>query len=73
MHEIGLHPSDTGQLGGKEAGSHYIVEAGRYALVSAELSVMPDFTTLYVELGDDGDTRKASPPAIPATPTCYAS
>lgn len=63
MHEIGLHPSDTGQPGGKETGqscSHYIVEGGRYARVFAELAALPDFTALYVELWDDArKTRKA--------------
>ena len=62
MHEIGLHPSDTGQPGGKETGqscSHYIVEGGRYARVFAELAAQPDFTALYVELWDDADARKA--------------
>ena len=62
MHEIGLHPSDTGQPGGKETGqscSHYIVESGRYARVFAELAAQPDFTALYVELWDDADARKA--------------
>lgn len=63
QHEIGLHPSDTGQPGGKETGqscSHYIVENGRYARVFAELAAQPDFTALYVELWDDADAWKAS-------------
>lgn len=62
MHEIGLHPSDTGQLGGKEIGqscSHYIVAGGRYARVFADLVAQSNFTALYVELWDDADARKA--------------
>lgn len=41
MKEIGLHPSNTGQPGGKETGgrmSHYIIAGGRYALAYAKLA-----------------------------------
>ena len=40
MKEVGLHPSSTGQLGGKETGqkvSHYIVKGGAYAKAFARL------------------------------------
>ncbi len=62
MHQIGLHPSDTGQPGGKETGqscSHYIITGGPYARAYAELAAQPDFSALYVELWDDADARKA--------------
>ncbi|TCM46319.1 SprT-like family protein [Rhizobium sp. PP-F2F-G48] len=61
MHEIGLHPSVTGQPGGKETGqscSHYIIAGGPYARAYAELAAQPDFSALYVELWDDADARK---------------
>ena len=40
MHEIGLHPSSTGEPGGKETGqkvSHYILPGGAYARAYAKL------------------------------------
>src|SRR5450755_3516626 len=40
MKEIGLQPSDTGQVGGKETGqsvSHYIIPGGAYAKAYAKL------------------------------------
>jgi hypothetical protein len=40
MKEIGLQPSDTGQVGGKEIGqsvSHYIIPGGPYAKAYAKL------------------------------------
>jgi hypothetical protein len=41
MKTIGLHPSDTGQVGGKETGarvSQYIVAGGRFAIAFAKLA-----------------------------------
>jgi hypothetical protein len=41
MKEIGLYPSSTGQVGGKEAGgrvSHYIIKDGPFAKAYAELA-----------------------------------
>jgi predicted SprT family Zn-dependent metalloprotease len=41
MKAIGLHPSDTGQVGGKETGthmSHYIVAGGPFAIAFAKLA-----------------------------------
>lgn len=41
MKEIGLQPSNTGAPGGKETGakmSHYVIEAGRFALALADLT-----------------------------------
>lgn len=40
MKEVGLHPSDTGEPGGKETGqkvTHYIIEGGAFALAVAKL------------------------------------
>ena len=59
MKEIGLNPSDTGQLGGKETGqrvSHYIAEGGRYASAYAALEAT-GFDALYVELWAEGAGR----------------
>lgn len=61
MHAIGLHPSSTGQPGGKETGqscSHYIVSGGPYSRAFAELAAQPDFSALYVELWGDAEARK---------------
>ncbi|MQW45316.1 sprT domain-containing protein [Sinorhizobium meliloti] len=60
MHDIGLHPSDTGQPGGKETGqscSHYIIEGGPYARAYADLAGK-GFQALYVELWDDAEAKK---------------
>jgi hypothetical protein len=41
MREIGLHPSSTGEPGGKETGqtvTHYILPGGRYAKAYAKLA-----------------------------------
>lgn len=61
MHEIGLHPSTTGQPGGKETGqscSHYIIEGGPYARAFAYMAAQPDFPALYVELWEEGAAKK---------------
>jgi hypothetical protein len=41
MREVGLQPSDTGQIGGKETGqhmTHYILPAGRFEVAYAKLA-----------------------------------
>lgn len=60
MHEIGLHPSDTGAAGGKETGqsvSHYILDGGAYATAYKALAAT-GFSALYVELWDESEAKK---------------
>jgi hypothetical protein len=60
MHTVGLIPSDTGALGGREVGqkvSHYIEDGGAFALACAEL-VRHGFDALYVELWAEGEAAK---------------
>ncbi|NGO55683.1 SprT-like domain-containing protein [Allomesorhizobium camelthorni] len=60
MHEIGLHPSTTGEPGGKETGqscSHYIIEGGAFARAYDDLAGN-GMATLYVELWDDEEAKK---------------
>ncbi|WP_262300132.1 SprT-like domain-containing protein [Microvirga sesbaniae] len=79
MIEIGLHPSDTGQPGGKQTGqkvSHYIIDGGPYCRAYAELAAQ-GFPPLYVELWSDADARKAKKKAASKTkytcPDCAAN
>jgi predicted SprT family Zn-dependent metalloprotease len=60
MHAVGLIPSDSGALGGKETGqkvSHYIADGGPFAIACAEL-VRQGFAVRYVELWGDPEARK---------------
>lgn len=60
MHEIGLHPSTTGEPCGKETGqscSHYIIEGGAFARAYEGLA-KNGMAALYVELWDDEAARK---------------
>ena len=60
MHAVGLHPSDTGQPGGKETGqqvTHYIAPGGPFQAAFADLDA-DGFDALYVELWGDADARK---------------
>lgn len=52
MRALGLIPSDTGQLGGKDTGqrmTHYIGEGGRFSRYCTEL-LSTGFTVPYVEI-----------------------
>lgn len=60
MHGVGLHPSSTGQPGGKETGrrvSHYILPGGAFDLACQDL-IAGGFALRYVELA--GDQKKAA-------------
>jgi len=71
MKSIGLHPSNTGEMGGRELGdqmSHYIIEGGKFDRVTAELC-KADFT---IEWRDDfseiegfAELRNRKSPAAP--------
>jgi predicted SprT family Zn-dependent metalloprotease len=53
MHEVGLHPSSTGQPGGKETGqkvSHYIVTGGRFEQVATKLVRSGAFTATWADV-----------------------
>ena len=63
MREIGLMPSSTGEVGGKQIGqqmTHYIEQGGRYAAACAEL-IKGGFELPYVERWSEQGkkTRKA--------------
>jgi len=61
MKAVGLHPSDTGEPGGKETGrfvSHYIVEGGPYDVAFAELE-RQGFTDLFFDHVRESDEAKA--------------
>lgn len=52
MHEIGLHPSTTGEPGGKETGqkcSHYIVEGGPFDRAFAALAAKGGVAELFID------------------------
>lgn len=60
MKEIGLHPSDTGEPGGKETGqsvSHYIIAGGPFAVAFAKLQAT-GFTLRWQSRADDSDRKK---------------
>ncbi len=57
MKEIGLHPSDTGKVGGKETGermTHYIMEAGPFQLAATELIKGDGFKISWGDRAPDG-------------------
>jgi predicted SprT family Zn-dependent metalloprotease len=60
MIEVGLHPSSTGQPGGKETGakvSHYVVEAGPFAQAFLRLKAT-GFELRWQSRSDDRDRQK---------------
>ena len=76
MKAVGLIPSYTAALGGKEVGqkvSHYIEAGGRFERACVEL-VKQGFDPLYVELRAKPARRLARPrpPARRATPVLRA-
>jgi hypothetical protein len=61
MLEIGLHPSDTGQPGGKLTGqnmTHYIVDGGPFAQAAGRL-IAKGWAVPYVSLWDE-ETKKTA-------------
>ena len=75
MHEVGLHPSDTGEPGGKEVGqkvSHYIVKGGRFDKACAEL-VRGGYAVAYVEAWSEESNKARSAKSASKTKyTCPA-
>lgn len=60
MKEIGLHPSDTGEPGGKEVGqkvTHYIIQGGAYAQAYAALKAT-GFQLHWQSIPFDKEARK---------------
>lgn len=60
MKEIGLHPSDTGQIGGKETGqkmTHYIMPNGMFELTCARFLAEYELV-FYTDVGQDNATAK---------------
>src|SRR5262245_63175915 len=60
MMEIGLHPSSTGEPGGKETGatvSHYIIDGGPFAQAFARLKVT-GFELRWQSRADDRERQK---------------
>ena len=77
MREVGLIPSSTGRLGGKETGqkvSHFIEEGGRFAVACAELINVRRLTIPYVEIADDDeeDARRRSKVKSKTKYTCVS-
>lgn len=84
MQDVGLMPSDTGQVGGKKTGekmSHVIKHDGRFQEVCGGL-VQTGFVIPYVELWDEGEksgvtspggriTKKATTRTKYTCPDCY--
>jgi predicted SprT family Zn-dependent metalloprotease len=64
MKEIGLHPSDSGEPGGKETGqrmSHYIIEAGPFEVASKALAA-DGFSIAWGEMMGQIKKRKERDP-----------
>jgi predicted SprT family Zn-dependent metalloprotease len=60
MTEVGLHPSSTGEPGGKETGSkvsHYIIEDGPFALAFSRLKAT-GFELRWQSRSDDSERQK---------------
>ena len=82
MKAIGLHPSNTGEPGGKEVGqkvSHYIVDGGPFDLACAGFLAAGGAIS-YADRWDDGDAAKKKTRAKKAAsktrftcPTCGAN
>ena len=64
MKAVGLIPSDTGALGGKETGqqmTHYIEPGGRFAHACAKFIETHGFILPYVEIGVELTPVKTRP------------
>lgn len=69
MEQVGLMPSDTGQPGGKRTGdrmTHYIIEAGRFALACESL-LTKEFTLTWLDRYPA--ERPQAPRPLPANPS----
>lgn len=75
MIEIGLHPSDTGKVGGKQTGqsvSHYIVEGGAFDIAFDKLDGKAGATAFYVELWNETTEKKKAAQKKTASKTKYS-
>jgi predicted SprT family Zn-dependent metalloprotease len=74
MKEVGLHPSDTGQPGGKETGqkmTHYIIAGGPYAQGAARLKESGFELRWQSRTGDDKERKaKAASKTKYTCPSC---
>lgn len=60
MISLGLHPSSTGEKGGKETGrrvSHYIVKGGPFAQAAKKLDIQLKFAGVLIEKEKKGSRR----------------
>lgn len=72
MRDIGLHPSSTGAVGGKETGqkvSHYIIEGGVFDTSCAEL-LATGYVLPYIELWSENKKVAAKKAASKTKYTC---
>lgn len=61
MKEIGLHPSNTGEPGGKEVGAkmtHYILEGGKFDKASKKLMAKETFYIPFLDRPGNEEVRK---------------
>jgi SprT-like family len=76
MKEIGLYPSDTGEVGGKEVGqkmTHYIVAGGAFAKTTAKLTER-GFHLSWVDVGLMAGAKPKKPTRVKYTcPDCGAN
>lgn len=78
MREIGLIPSDTGQLGGRETGekmTHYIEQGGRFALACVAWTTTGGGAILYQDRAGEEEARKkkAASKTKYTCPSCQAN
>lgn len=73
MIEIGLHPSDTGQHGGRQTGqsvSHYIIEGGLFDKSCKELIGSETFFIPYLDRPEAGEATRKKKAASKTKYTC---
>jgi predicted SprT family Zn-dependent metalloprotease len=73
MKAVGLHPSDTGEAGGKESGervSHYIVEGGLYQQAYRKLAITGLKLHWQSGMAGKGGVGKPKPPSSKIKYTC---
>lgn len=74
MKNVGLHPSETGALGGKQTGqsmSHYVIEGGAFAQLVTKLQgqqIRIDWQTPLIDVPSAPPTTPATPPSTRKTP-----
>ena len=73
MIETGLHPSDTGQTGGKQTGqsvSHYIIEGGLFDKACTKLIKSETFFIPYLDRPEPGEETRKKKAASKTKYTC---